>query len=68
VCIDFDQTQLDRILEACHEKYEVLYNKPCELVTIRHYDQETISRLLIGKKVLVEQRSRSTARMVLVEA
>jgi aspartate kinase len=68
VCIDFDQAKLDSILKACYEKYEVLYNKPCELVTIRHYDQETISRLLIGKKVLVEQRSRSTARMVLVNA
>lgn len=67
ICIDFNQQKLDHILAACHEKYEVLYNQPCELVTIRHYDQETISRLLIGKKVLVEQKSRSTARMVLVE-
>ncbi len=67
VCIDYNQKKLDHILAACHEKYEVLYNLPCELVTIRHYDQETISRLLIGKKVLVEQRSRSTVWMVLVE-
>ncbi len=66
VCVDFDADKLSAIQNACTEKYEVLYNKPCELVTIRHYDHETISRLLIGKKVLVEQRSRSTARFVLV--
>jgi aspartate kinase len=65
VCIDYDDRILQTILSACKERYEVLYNKACELVTIRHYDQETISRLLIGKSVLVEQRSRTTARMVL---
>lgn len=68
VCVDFDSEKLSAIRKACMEKYEVLYNEPCELVTIRHYDHETISRLLIGKKVLVEQRSRSTARFVLVNS
>jgi len=67
VCVDHHPEKLQKLLEQCHDRYEVLYNAPCELVTIRHYDQDTISRLLIGKKVLVEQRSRSTARMVLVE-
>ncbi len=68
VCVDYDAEKLKSITEACKERYEVLYNENCELVTIRHYNQETISRLLIGKKVLVEQRSRSTVRMVLLEA
>lgn len=68
VCVDHDEKKLARILERCSDRYEVLYNAPCELVTIRHYDQDTISRLLIGKKVLVEQKSRSTARMVLMES
>lgn len=68
VCVDYDPDKLTAIRNACVEKYEVLYNEPCELVTIRHYDHETISRLLIGKKVLVEQRSRSTARFVLVNS
>jgi aspartate kinase len=67
VCVDHDPKKVQRLLDLCHERYEVLYNEPCELVTIRHYDQATISRLLIGKRVLVEQKSRSTARMVLEE-
>ena len=67
VCVDYEAAKLDKIRSACKDEYEVLYNQPCELVTIRHYDSETISRLLIGKKVLVEQRSRSTVRMVLVD-
>lgn len=68
VCVDHEPKKLERLLAKCNAHYEVLYNEPCELVTIRHYDQDTISRLLIGKRVLVEQKSRSTARMVLVEA
>lgn len=65
VCVDYEPEKLSAIRELCRERYEVFYNEPCELVTIRHYDQETIGRLLIGKKVLVEQRSRTTARYVL---
>jgi aspartate kinase len=67
ICIEYDTEKLDLLIAHFKERYEVLYNHPCELVTIRHYDQETISRLLIGKKVLVEQKSRTTARMVLME-
>ena len=66
ICMDYDEAKLEAIREACKVDYEVLYNKPCELVTIRHYDSETIGRLAIGKKILLEQRSRSTARMVLM--
>lgn len=65
ICMDYDEEKLEAIRKACKTDYEVLYNKPCELVTIRHYDSETIGRLAIGKKILLEQRSRSTARMVL---
>lgn len=68
ICVDFDQEKLDAVTKACKEKYEVLYNEGCELVTIRHYNDDTIRRLLIDKKVLVEQRSRSTVRMVLQPA
>jgi len=66
ICMDYDEEKLEVIRKACKVDYEVLYNKPCELVTIRHYDSETIGRLVIGKKILLEQRSRSTARMVLM--
>ncbi|HKL39595.1 MAG TPA: hypothetical protein VJ894_02900, partial [Cryomorphaceae bacterium] len=68
ICVDYHEKKLERLQEKFKDRYEVLYNHPCELVTIRHYDQETISRLLIGKKVLVEQKSRNTARMVLMES
>ncbi len=45
--------------------YEVRYNEGCELVTVRHHDEATLAALTTGKEVLLEQRSRTTARFVL---
>ncbi|MBK9418163.1 MAG: aspartate kinase [Flavobacteriales bacterium] len=53
------------LIEDLRKGYEVRYNDGCELVTVRHYDEATLARLTEGKEVLIEQRSRSTARFVL---
>jgi aspartate kinase len=42
-----------------------LFNENLELVTIRHYDQKTIERVTNNKTIIVEQKSRNTARMVM---
>lgn len=67
VITDYDAGRLLAIRQACDPGYKVYYNTPCQLITIRHYDQNTIDRLIGGKKVLLEQRSRSTARYVVVD-
>jgi aspartate kinase len=35
-----------------------------ELITIRYYDQPTIDRVTIGKKILLEVKSRHTVQLV----
>lgn len=65
VCIDFDVHKTEKIIDELRENYKVLYNDNLELVTIRHYDQETIERVTIDKEILVEQKSRHTARFVM---
>lgn len=60
---DSDKARL--LIEKLRIDYKVLFNERQELVTIRHYDQKTIDRVLIGKKILLEQRTRQTLRMVL---
>lgn len=54
--------QIKEVLEAT---YVVKYNTQLELVTIRHYDQKTIDFVIQGKEILLEQKTRSTARFVL---
>lgn len=60
-----DDTPRSRDLtEELRKDYQVLYNTGCELITVRHYDESTLNDLLKGKEVLIEQRSRTTARFV----
>lgn len=60
-----DTPRSRQLIEELRKVYEVRYNEGCELVTVRHYDEPTLARLSAGREVLLEQRSRSTARFVL---
>jgi len=66
VCVDFDTQKTMQLIEELKNKYKVLYNDGLELVTIRHYDQQTIDRVTLNKEILVEQKSRQTARFVMI--
>ncbi len=60
-----DSARSRQLIEELLNEYEVRYNDGCELVTVRHFDEPTLAWLTQGKEVLIEQRSRSTARFVL---
>ena len=64
VCVDNDPMKMPQVMEELKSEYRIRYNENVELVTIRHYDQATIDRVLINKKVFMEQRSRLTLQMV----
>ena len=63
VAVD-DSPRARHLIEDLRREYEVLYNEGCELVTVRHFDEATLQKLLVGKEPLIEQRSRVTARYV----
>jgi aspartate kinase len=54
-----------QLIEELRKGYEVRYNDGCELLTVRHHDEPTLARLTAGREILLEQRSRTTARFVL---
>lgn len=56
---------LKEILRLLSPDYLVKYNENVELLTIRHYNSQTVNRLASGKTILIEQRSRQMARLVL---
>jgi aspartate kinase len=64
VCVDNDPIKIPPVMEELKRDYRIRYNEKVELVTIRHYDKATIDRVLINKKVFMEQRSRLTLQMV----
>lgn len=65
ICVDFNPFTTYQFIEELQKEYQVLYNENLELVTIRHYDDATLKRVTENKKILVEQKSRNTARLVM---
>ncbi len=59
-----DSPRSRELIEELRKGYEVRFNDGCELITVRHFDDATLTKLTAGKEVLIEQRSRSTARFV----
>jgi aspartate kinase len=60
-----DKYDLNELFDLLNPDYLVKYNKDVELLTIRHYNDDTIHRLTNGKTIILEQKTRQTARLVL---
>lgn len=63
-CIDCIESVFDSFINELKGEYEILYNKDVRLITIRHYNENIIRQLIRDKVILVEQKSRLTARFV----
>ncbi|MBP7513736.1 MAG: aspartate kinase [Flavobacteriales bacterium] len=64
VCADNDNRVKPLVMELRGD-YEVKWNEGLELLTVRHPDEATLAKLTSGREILLEQRSRTTARFVL---
>ncbi len=63
----FDQVNpkiLKQTLRELSINYKVKYNKGLRLITIRHFDDESISKLIQDYEIIIEQRSRITAQFL----
>jgi aspartate kinase len=67
ICIDNDPHKVPELHESLNHEFRVLYNEGLKLITVRHYYPSTIEELMKGKDVLIEQRSRQTAQVVIKE-
>lgn len=64
-CVDRNKVNLEALIQHFQDEYVVKYNEQLELVTIRHFDDPTIERVTVNKKVIMEQKTRQTARLVM---
>jgi len=64
VLVDAEKVDIPQILDVFGDSYQVKFNEGLELVTIRHYDQATIDRVTVDKDVLLQQKTRETARLI----
>jgi len=68
VCIDDDVFKTPKLIEMLKKDYWIRYNSGLQLYTIRYYYPSTIETLSQGREILLEQRSRTTAQLVMKEA
>jgi aspartate kinase len=65
LCVDNKKHKLDLLIPELKKDFFVKYNDGLKLITIRHYNEEIIRKMIGNKKLLVEQRSRTTVQLVL---
>jgi aspartate kinase len=65
VCIDDDENKLLPLIDELQQKFKVLYNNNLELITIQSYTEKAIKQITEGRTILVQQKSRHTARFVM---
>jgi aspartate kinase len=65
ILVDQKKLRREEFLALFQSDYEVKYNENLSLVTIRHYDDQTIEQVTQDKEIILQQRTRHTARFVL---
>ena len=64
VCVDAKST-LPQLIEELQTEFAVRYNENVELLSIHHYAEDSLAPFVKGRKVMMEQRSRSMLQVVL---
>lgn len=64
ICVPNLPDRIQRFVQSVSDEFKVKVESGLELVTIRHYSEETVANLKKGKVVLFEERIRNTLQMV----
>lgn len=64
ICVDNEEHFLPGAIRELKNEFSVRYNKDLQLLTVRHYNNQTVDNLVKGSTIYLEQRTRSTARFV----
>ena len=64
ILLDADKVDVDELLKTFEDTYLVKFNENLELITVRHYDDATIERLTEEKEIILQQKTRETARLI----
>ena len=64
VCFDEDEDKLAGVKKLLQKEFTLKYNAGLTLITIRHYNDEIVNKMTNGKKIFLEQKSRSTMQVL----
>lgn len=65
VCIDNKPQRFQSLKSLLSKNYNIKYNDKVELITIRHYNKESIKKVLQNRTPILEQKSRTTLQIII---
>ena len=64
ICLFDKYNQIDNLIKSLEGKFKLEVYKNISLYTIRHFDEQAIKVVSAGKKLLLEQRSEKTVKLI----
>ena len=64
ICLNDKYDQIDNLLKNLKEKFKIEVFKNTSLYTIRHFDEKSIEVVSKGRKLLLEQRTEKTVKLI----
>lgn len=64
VCFNDTDNKVDQFVDAISSDFQVYVDRGVELITVRHYQKELLEELSEGKVVLMEERIKDTAQLL----
>lgn len=64
-CFDHNDTKCQSLIATLRDDFSIKYNDGLQLFTIRHYTEGIETDFIAGRKVFLEQRSRTTAQFII---
>jgi len=65
VCVDDDRIKVEALIKNLNLEFKAIYNDEVEMLSIRHYTPEAIDNIIVGREILLEQRTRRIVRFVM---
>jgi aspartate kinase len=66
-CLDNDTTKIESVITALETLYTITLIQDMQLLTIRHYDEDTIEKYTSNKNIYLTQKTNQTVQFVLSE-
>ena len=65
VCIDDRPEKVDKLASSASEIFDVQIEKGLTLLTIRHYNEQSLDKLTDGKQIVLKQQSPETVQVLM---
>lgn len=65
VCVNNDETRIPGVTSDLQENFVVADERGVELITIRHYNENIVKKMLVGKKLVLEQKLKENIQLVI---